>query len=301
VHEKSSNHLEGKMPSRNDTKPPFKIISILLLLGILLSTLNIKNVPAASAQEGAASASSKTGESFIFFDQLKQVSPSGTNAALVSADNLGMDGSTIWVANADGTDMRELVKAEEGYWITNPIWSPDSEKIAYLRVVPSETTSFEIRSRFEIWVISKDGSENRQITDTDLLNPALGYGGKTDLTWNVNNEIEFYNQAEFPIKKYAVDLDTLEVGEINTPISSPDTIVQAQPVNVPRFYQTDSRWSSQQLGTCNTTIGAEGCAITATAMVFSYYGVTTDPGLLNTWLKNNQGYDQGCRIKWATY
>ncbi len=55
---------------------------------------------------------------------------------------------------------------------------------------------------------------------------------------------------------------------------------------------------------CGTTIGGCGCAITSSAMLLKYYGVTkapdgseTNPNTLNTWLKNNSGYAFGA-LKW---
>ena len=61
-------------------------------------------------------------------------------------------------------------------------------------------------------------------------------------------------------------------------------------------------WAGDQLGTCDdedgtiTTIAEAGCAVTSIAMVFKYYGVQTDPGELNRWLTNHEGYSNGCEI-----
>ncbi|HSX09765.1 MAG TPA: C39 family peptidase [Candidatus Saccharimonadales bacterium] len=53
---------------------------------------------------------------------------------------------------------------------------------------------------------------------------------------------------------------------------------------------------------CGTTIAQCGCAMTSTAMIFEYYGIDQlpdktfiNPGTLNAWLKNNNGYfrDEG--------
>ena len=70
-------------------------------------------------------------------------------------------------------------------------------------------------------------------------------------------------------------------------------------INVPIFKQCDSQWGSNQLGTCSIeTICSHGCAVTSVAMILKYYGVDTDPEDLNTWLKNNSGYGEGCLILW---
>ena len=58
-------------------------------------------------------------------------------------------------------------------------------------------------------------------------------------------------------------------------------------------------WAGDQLGTCYPeTIGSHGCAITSIAMIFKYYGISTDPRDMNNWLKQNNGYSAGCLVKW---
>lgn len=40
-------------------------------------------------------------------------------------------------------------------------------------------------------------------------------------------------------------------------------------------------------------INLNGCALTSSAMVMAYFGVETDPGSLNLWLAENEGYSPG--------
>ncbi|USN94793.1 MAG: C39 family peptidase [Candidatus Nomurabacteria bacterium] len=55
---------------------------------------------------------------------------------------------------------------------------------------------------------------------------------------------------------------------------------------------------------CGLNIGACGCAITSAVMVLRYSdileknGVNTDPGTLNTWLEENNGYSHGGALSW---
>jgi hypothetical protein len=55
---------------------------------------------------------------------------------------------------------------------------------------------------------------------------------------------------------------------------------------VPSFRQSDERWSDDSLGGVpdNGTLGGQGCAVAAAAMVFKFYGVETDPQQLNWFL-----------------
>ena len=74
--------------------------------------------------------------------------------------------------------------------------------------------------------------------------------------------------------------------------------VSAASLTVPSFKQCDSRWGANQLGTCSDTICSAGCAVTSVAMILKYYGVPTDPGELNNYLRDNSGYASGCLIIW---
>jgi len=81
--------------------------------------------------------------------------------------------------------------------------------------------------------------------------------------------------------------------------------------DVPYYSQCNGYWSNTTLGRCNDTVCSKGCAVSAVAMVFSYYGVSVDPGTLDHWLTSHcgyQNYDQdkeiwtcgGCQIVWVT-
>jgi len=67
------------------------------------------------------------------------------------------------------------------------------------------------------------------------------------------------------------------------------------------FKQCDSRWANQELGTCSgVSICAAGCAMSSVAMILSTKGVSTNPSILNDWLKGHGGYADGCDIYWGT-
>ena len=73
----------------------------------------------------------------------------------------------------------------------------------------------------------------------------------------------------------------------------------------PHYYQCDSRWGNDEMGTNGNgeraTICKEGCAMTCVSMslagvnlsipINSTTSVTANPGVLNTWLINNNGYE----------
>ncbi|MEI6752631.1 MAG: C39 family peptidase [Paludibacter sp.] len=78
-------------------------------------------------------------------------------------------------------------------------------------------------------------------------------------------------------------------------------------INVPAFRQDGASWGANTLGTCTgCSLTTDGCAITCVAMLLKANGVNVDPGLLNTYLKNNSGYAYNpsgctgnCIIYWA--
>jgi hypothetical protein len=69
---------------------------------------------------------------------------------------------------------------------------------------------------------------------------------------------------------------------------------------VPSFRQSDERWRDDPLAglAANGTLGGEGCAVAAVAMVFKFYGVDTDPQQLNWFLTSVGGYTERGWIYW---
>jgi hypothetical protein len=69
---------------------------------------------------------------------------------------------------------------------------------------------------------------------------------------------------------------------------------------VPSFRQSDEKWRDDPLGGVedNGTLGGEGCAVAAAAMVFKFYGIETDPQQLNWFLTSVDGYTERGWIYW---
>ena len=70
--------------------------------------------------------------------------------------------------------------------------------------------------------------------------------------------------------------------------------------SVPFFSQHPKPWGPKPLGLCSKSISDIGCAMTSVAMMIGYldYRSGVDPLKLNNWLKNNNGYEEGCDINW---
>ncbi len=236
------------------------------------------------------------------FDNLSEVSPNDQYVAYVTADDLGMHGSTIWVSKPDGSEKIAVATGGDDFWVTNPVWSPDSRRIAYLKILDVVEDEFSVLPKFELWLVNADGSENTLLTDSSSLNPSLGYGGKTDdISWKEDNVIEFTDNAVFPIAQYAFHVTTGEIVKIGESLGGlEEQGLGRQASNVPYFNQCRGHWSGNRLGTCGTTICRAGCAMSNVAMVLRYYGANADPGSLNSWLTSHGGYQSGCLIRWGT-
>lgn len=67
---------------------------------------------------------------------------------------------------------------------------------------------------------------------------------------------------------------------------------------VQRFSQSDPRWADDELGPAQSTMGEEGCAVSSAAMVLAYYGQDIDPGRLNAFLSESDGYTPQGWLYW---
>jgi hypothetical protein len=71
-------------------------------------------------------------------------------------------------------------------------------------------------------------------------------------------------------------------------------------MNVPLFGQAQPLWANHHLGTSSTdTIGRYGCGDTSIAMVYRFYGITTDPDETNTYLTNHGAFSSGDLLNWG--
>jgi Tol biopolymer transport system component len=67
--------------------------------------------------------------------------------------------ASIWVVDADGTDMRQLASAHRFEGPSAPAWSPDGSRIAYVRTPFTAEDDFV----FEVWVMNADGGGKTRI------------------------------------------------------------------------------------------------------------------------------------------
>ena len=74
----------------------------------------------------------------------------------------------IWVANANGSNSRQLTDSPDYGFNFGPAWSADGTKIAY--------RGYTARGDLDLFVMNADGSDQRQVSDT--------YHKATELSWS---------------------------------------------------------------------------------------------------------------------
>jgi TolB protein len=68
----------------------------------------------------------------------------------------------IWIARADGSQMRPVTVTPEGYWSRAPTWSPDGRMIAFV----SNRSGSRGADYGELFVVDLETGAIRQMTDT---------------------------------------------------------------------------------------------------------------------------------------
>ena len=71
-------------------------------------------------------------------------------------------------------------------------------------------------------------------------------------------------------------------------------------ISVPQFFQGEPRWSDELLGNTPGTLGTEGCAVASASMLLTHYGMDVDPGRLNKFLKENNGFEGAGWLRWES-
>ncbi len=96
----------------------------------------------------------------------------------------------------------------------------------------------------------------------------------------------------------AIALSVLGALALPLPVAAATAPPPNGPV-VPVYGQQWQPWGPEDLGTSTSSIAADGCALTASAMLLEAYGISTNPGVLNQWLIANSGYVAQNLLVWG--
>ena len=231
-------------------------------------------------------------------------SPDGRQITYVTADDEGLANAHLWLVNADGSGRRLLGAFDDDLWIAPPVWSPDSSQLAYTRVAPSASVAAdgpEAEAGITLWRM--EISSGRQ---SEVGTPA---GLEADLFYGESRPVLSWSDDGIAYRRYLAD-DRALVTTVN-PVSGqvaaevtvavkpaePEAGVLASAISLPcaviHYSQNDPRWRSENMESCDLTIGSAGCALTSAAMILRYYNVNYDPSSLNTTLGSS-----ACPLSW---
>lgn len=85
-------------------------------------------------------------------------SPDGTRLAFLRGRPNSATGSSLFIMNADGTDLRELLPAGLNAEYEPPAWSPDSQQLTFVMRESAEG------AYYNIYVVNADGTNLRRLT-----------------------------------------------------------------------------------------------------------------------------------------
>ncbi len=229
------------------------------------------------------------------FGVFATLSPNGKFVTYVTADDEGLSNARLWLVSTDGTNRRLLASFANDLWIAPPVWSPDSTRLALTR-----TTQPLDEPGIQLWTVDTSSGTQVQVRNTPGLSPALFYGSHPPVMRWTEAGIEYIDYISTPGSKTTSvsDPDTgslsVETSEL-TPDERATVLLASLPCGVSQFSQNDPQWKNNVMQTCGTTIGQEGCALTSAAMVFRYFGVDTQPAILNSCMGS-----QACPFDWST-
>ena len=154
----------------------------------------------------------------------------------------GVTGVDLALIRPDGSHLTELSALDAEC----PVWSPDASQILYCRNVD---TAGNVSDNWEVWVIDRDGSHQRQLTD----NPARDY----PIAWSADgSKIVFYSQRDGQGASFVMDADGSHVTRVTaaTDLSSvgawlPDGrfVISSAGEPIPRWFLIDASGARQEI------------------------------------------------------
>jgi hypothetical protein len=219
------------------------------------------------------------------FDALLAVSPDAGKVAYVTARNELMDDAHVYSIDVAHPDQRtELATVPVGLWPVRPVWSPDASRLAY--AVADSTSPYT----FKLWVADAGTGKTAvrlEYPREDFLPPA-----QPSLCWTSNSEVTLIgNRGSAASGTGSVSggtaTGTSSSGSAQSSSGSAAPTPGGAECALPVMSQNDPRWRQLFMRYAGDSIGGYGCALTSTAMVLNYFGVSTNVSLLNDCMGSN--------------
>ena len=139
-------------------------------------------------------------------------SPDGTHVAITYGDASQGDSKALYLANAEGSDLRLVDRIDAGLWpVWHPglsvgtAWSPDGTRLAYL-----SRSGQKDHRELQLWTVSADGSDPSLVTSRCCV-----YGG--DPVWSPDgSQIAFFTEGEGGVQLGGIVRDQLVVNADGT-------------------------------------------------------------------------------------
>lgn len=150
---------------------------------------------------------------FFVFPSLAQddVPPPSGEIAFTQEDEEGI--YQIHLMDADGTDIRQITDGDTDAYL--PIWSPDGQKIVYMRVI--EEVAEDERPPLALWVMDADGGNaveiDRDRGETFIVNLSQW------MSWSPDSErfvYRRYTDQDHPMETIVVRADGSEVEDLTS-------------------------------------------------------------------------------------
>ncbi len=140
--------------------------------------------------------------------------------------------SNLYVVNADGSNLRNLTEGFQSGTFSNPVWSPDSKRIAFAR---TQT----------ILITNSDGTEPQEYLVRDM---------HSILAWSADNGYLFFMDRNYSIYKATADFSTIEKLPLPYTITDPSEMAFSDNSKwlAYSYYSQQGNVSCQQIRIFNT-------------------------------------------------
>lgn len=129
-------------------------------------------------------------------------SPDQRSVAVVSAREPALVDADLWLVQADG-ERRPVDLHGPRHWATNPLWSPDGTRLAYVRAAYDEAGDGPVP---QLWLYDLSSGRARLLTDAPTFRPRFYFGQTRGLAWAADGRSLQYLDEQGAGEVYRVEV-----------------------------------------------------------------------------------------------